>query len=239
MATTAFCNSAKVELLEGTHCLFATQSSLAGAGVSGQFTLTSLASTAGVAVGMAASGTGVAAGAIVASIDSATQVTVSKAHTGTVTTGTIAFTGDVLKMLLIKLTPGRTFDGTQTNVGTPGTAGPTATNVGTDETSGTGYTSGGTTLTNVTPTLVSTTAITNFSPNPNWTSASFNATAAIIYNTTVRQGHANGITPNASGSGINRSISVHDFGGTQTVTSGTFTVVMPTADASNAILRIA
>jgi hypothetical protein len=34
-------------------------------------------------------------------------------------------------------------------------------------------------------------------------------------------------------------VSVHDFGGTQTVSNGTFTVVMPTADANNAILRIA
>lgn len=239
MATTAFCNSAKVELLQTGHSLFATATGLAGAGVSGQFTLTGLASTAAVCLGMAATGTGVAAGAIVASIDSSSQVTVSKAHTGTVTTGTIAFTADVLKMLLIKVTPSTTFAGTQTNVGTPGTGASSVTNVGTDETSGTGYTSGGTTLTNVTPTLNSTTAITNFSPNPNWTTASFSATAAIIYNTTVRIGHANGITPNASGSAINRSISVHDFGGTQTVTSGTFTVVMPTADASNAILRIA
>lgn len=237
MPTTAFCNSAKVELLEGTHCLFATQSALAGAGVSAAFTITGLTTTAGLAVGMAASGTGVAAGAVIASIDSATQVTVSKAHTGTVTSGTIAFTGDVLKMLLLAV--GAAATGTQSNVGTPGTGSPTVTNVGTGEASGTGYASGGTTLTNVTPSLVSTTAITNFSPNPNWTSATFSAIAAIIYNTTVRQGSANGITPNASGSGINRSISVHDFGGTQTVTSGTFTVVMPTADASNAILRIA
>lgn len=239
MATTAFCNSAKVELLQGGHCLFATQSALAGAGVSGQFTITGLATTAGVQVGMAATGTNVAAGAIVASIDSASQVTVSKAHTGTVTTGTIAFTGDVLKMLLIAVGPATTFSGTQTNVGTPGTAASSVTNVGTDQLTGTGYTSGGTTLVNVTPTLSGTTAITNFSPNPNWTTATFSATACIIYNTTVRIGHANGITPNASGSAINRSISVHDFGGTQTVTSGTFTVVMPTADASNAILRIA
>jgi hypothetical protein len=239
MATTAFCNSAKVELLEGTHCLFATQSGLAGAGVSTAFTITGLTTTAGLALGMVATGTNIAAGAIIASIDSATQVTVSKAHTGTVTSGTIAFTGDVLKMLLLKV-GAFAAAGTQSNVGTPGTGTPGVTNVGTDEVAaGGGYTSGGTTLTNVTPTLVSTTAITNFSPNPNWTSATFSAIAAIIYNTTVRQGSANGITPNASGSGINRSISVHDFGGTQTVTSGTFTVVMPTADASNAILRIA
>jgi hypothetical protein len=238
MATTAFCNSAKVELLQGGHCLFATQSGVNGSGTSGQFTLTGLTSTAALAVGMAASGTNIAAGAVIASIDSATQVTLSKAHTGTVTNG-ITFTGDVLKMLLVKVAPSTTFAGTQTNVGTPGTGASSTTNVGTDEASGTGYTSGGTTLTNVTPSLSGTTAITNFSPNPNWTSASFSATAAIIYNTTVRIGHANGITPNASGSAINRAISVHDFGGTQTVTSGTFTVVMPTADASNAILRIA
>jgi hypothetical protein len=179
MATTAFCNSAKVELLQGGHCLFATQTGLTGAGVNGAFTLTGLSSTAAVAVGMAASGTNIASGAIVASIDSASQVTVSKAHTGTVTNG-ISFTGDVLKMLLIKVAPSTTFAGTQTNVGTPGTGASSVTNVGTDETSGTGYTSGGTTLTNVTPTLSSTTAITNFSPNPNWTTASFSATAAII-----------------------------------------------------------
>lgn len=239
MATTAFCNSCKVELLQGGHSLFATQSSLAGAGAAAAFTVTGLATTAGLSVGMAFTATNSTAGAVIASIDSATQVTVSKAHAGIITSGTIAFTADVLKMLLIKVTPATTFAGTQTNVGTPGTAASSVTNVGTDEASGTGYTTGGTTLTNVTPTLTGTTAITNFSPNPNWTTATFSATACIIYNTTVRLGHANGITPNASGSAINRAISVHDFGGTQTVTSGTFTVVMPTADASNAILRIA
>lgn len=37
----------------------------------------------------------------------------------------------------------------------------------------------------------------------------------------------------------NPACSVHDFAGTQTVSSGTFTAVMPAADASNAILRIA
>jgi hypothetical protein len=239
MATTAFCNSAKVELMLGGHCLYASQSGVAATGSSSAFTLTSIASAnvAAVAVGMTVTGTNVAAGAVVASVDSATQITVSKAHTGSVTS--IGIQGDVLKMLLIKVTPDHTFAGTSTNVGTPGTGTPGVTNVGTDQASGTGYTSGGVTLTNVTPTLSSTTAIANFSPNPAWTTATFSATAAIIYNTTVRLGHANGITPNASGSAINRTISVHDFGGTQSVSSGTFTVVMPTADASNAILRIA
>lgn len=232
MATTAFCYSAKQELLQGGHCFNGPQSALTGAGVSGQFTLTGLASTAGLTSGMAAAATNVAAGAVIATIDSASQVTLSKAHTGTVTNG-ISFTADAFKMLLIKAAPGRTFDGTQTNVGTPGSGGPTAANVGTDETSGTGYTTGGFALTNVTPSIASTTtAITTFSANPSWTSASFSATAAVIYNNTAtRQGAA------AAPLG-GRAISVHDFGGTQTVSSGTFTVVLPTADASNAILRI-
>lgn len=232
MATTGWCDSAKVEVMQAAHCLNATLSGLVGAGVSGQFTITGLASTAGISRGMAAGGTNVAAGAVVASIDSATQVTVSKAHTGTVTSGTISFTGDPLKILLIKAGPTRTFDHTQTNVGTPGTSAPTATNVGTDETSGTGYTSGGTALTNVTPVLSSTTAIMDFNPDPSWTGASFSTTAAIIYNTASGLGAA--ATP-LSG----RTLSVHDLGGTQTVTAGTLTLVMPTPAAGTAILQIA
>jgi hypothetical protein len=230
MATTAFCTSAKIELLQATHCFNATLS-LSGTTSNTVFTVTGLASTAGIAVGMAVSGTNIPAGAVVASVDSASQVTMSKAATGAA--GTVTFTGDVFKMLLIKTSPGRTFDGTQTNVGTPGSGSPTAANVGTDETSGTGYTSGGTALTNVTPSNPSgVTAITNFSPNPSWSASSFSTTAGIIYNSSTRLGAA--ATP------LNgRTISVHDFGGTQTVTSGTFTVVMPTADASNAIIRIA
>lgn len=230
MATTAFCSSAKQELLQGGHCFNATQSGVSCSGTSSAFTLTSLASTAGLSVGMAATGTNVAAGAVIASIDSATQVTLSKAHTGTVSS--VTFTADVFKILLIKASPARTFDGTQTNVGTPGTGTPSASNVGTDEASGTGYTSGGFTLTNVSPTLSGSTALTTFSANPSWTTATFSATAAVIYNNSVRQGAA--ATPLGG-----RSISVHDFGGTQTVTAGTFTIVLPTADASNAILRIA
>lgn len=227
MATTAMAVSFKVELLSGAHCFMATQSGVSCAGTTGQFALTSLASTANLAVGMAVTGTGVAAGAVIASVDSSSQVTLSKAHTATVSSAT--FTGDVFKMLLIKASPTRTFDGTQTNVGTPGSGSPSATNVGTDETSGAGYTSGGVTLANVNPSNPSgATAITTFSANPSWTTASFSATAAVIYNSSGRLGGTTG-----------RAVSVHDFGGTQTVASGTFTVVLPTADATNAILRIA
>jgi hypothetical protein len=231
MATTAMCTSFKVELMEAAHCFLATQINVACAGASGAFTVTGLAATAGLAVGMAVAGANVATGAVIASVDSPSQVTLSKPHTGTVTQ--VNFTADVFKMLLIKPSPARSFDGTQTNVGTPGSGTPSASNVGTDETSGPGYTSGGMVLSNVTPSNPSgATAITNFSPNPQWTSASFSATAGIIYNSSARLGAAG--APLAG-----RTVSVHDFGGTQTVSNGTFTVVMPVADSNNAILRIA
>lgn len=233
MATTGVCDSWKAEIMMSGHCFNATQSGVTVTNTSGQATLTGLASTAGLAVGMAVTGTGVAAGSIIRSIDSASQVTMSANSTSAVTS--VTFTGDIMKMLLIKVSPARTFDHTQTNVGTPGTGTPSATNVGIDETSGTGYTSGGLALTNVSPSLPgnpTTTATVSFSPNPSWTSASFSATAAIVYNSSTRLGGA--ATP------LNgRTAEVLDFGGTQTVTSGTFTVLMPTNDGSNAVLRIA
>ena len=214
MATTGICNSFKVEVLMGGHCFAATQSGLAGAGVSAAFTLTGLATVAGLSVGMAASGTNVAAGAVIASIDSTSQVTVSKAHTGTVTSGTIAFTGDVFKIALVKVAPSLTYSATQTNIGTPGSGTPSTSNLGTDEASGTGYTSGGLALTNVTPALSST-------------------TAAIVYNTNIRLGAA--ATPFSG-----RTVGVYDFGGTvSSGTLGTLTLTMPVNAAGTALIQLA
>lgn len=233
MATTAICNSFKTELLQAAHCFNATLSSLAGAGVSSAFTITGLSTTAGVSVGMAAGGTNVAAGAIVASVDSATAVTVSKAHTGTVTSGSISFTGDAFKFALVKVSPSTTFGASQTNIGTPGTSASSTTNLGTDECAATGnYVSGGAALTNVTPTLSTSTGITNFSPSPSYTAATISTTAAIIYNNSTRLGAA--ATP------LNgRTVGVYDFGGTQSVVSGTITFTMPAASAGTAIIQIA
>ena len=225
MAVTAMAASFKAELAEGAHCFLATQTGVAATGASGAFTLTGIASTALLAVGMAVSGTGIASGAVIASIDSASQVTLSKAHTAAVTAAT--FAGDTFKMLLIKVSPAGTYDSTLTNVGTPGTGTPSASNVGTDETSGTGYTSGGFTLTNVNPAVASGTAYWSFAANPSWTGASFSAVACVIFNTATRLGGQAG-----------RVVSVHDFGGTQTVSSGTFTITLPTNNNTSAILRI-
>lgn len=233
MATTAVCTTYKAEILGAGHACRTPLSGLAGAGTSGQFTITSLATTAGIGVGDAASGTNVASGAVVASVDSASQVTVSKAHTGTVTSGTIAFTSDAFKLLLIKSGPTHTFDGTQTNVGTPGTSSPTTANVGTDEASGTGYTTGGLALANLTAvsTNPTTSAAISYSTTIQWTGATLSVSAAITYNTTARLGAA--ATP------LNgRTQGVFDFGGTQSVTAGTLTLTVPTQDGTTGLIRI-
>jgi hypothetical protein len=85
------------------------------------------------------------------------------------------------------------------------------------------YSAGGGALTNVTPTSTSTTAFTDFA-DLSFTSATITAYGAMIYNDT------------AAG---DPSVCILDFGGAKTSTSGTFTIIFPTADATNAILRIA
>lgn len=85
------------------------------------------------------------------------------------------------------------------------------------------YTAGGGTLTNITPTTSGTTAFLDFA-DLSFTSATITARGALIYNDT------------AAG---DPSVCVLDFGSDKTSTSGTFTIQFPTADASNAIIRIA
>jgi hypothetical protein len=85
------------------------------------------------------------------------------------------------------------------------------------------YSAGGGTLTNITPTSSGTTAFTDFA-DLSFTSATITAFGALIYN------------DSAAG---DPTVCVLDFGGAKTSTAGTFTVIFPTADASNAIIRIA
>jgi len=85
------------------------------------------------------------------------------------------------------------------------------------------YAAGGGTLTNVTPTSTSTTAFTDFA-DLSFTTATITAYGALIYNDT------------AAG---DPTVCVLDFGGAKTSTSGTFTIVFPAADSTNAIIRIA
>ena len=93
----------------------------------------------------------------------------------------------------------------------------------TNEVSGTGYTAKGAYLTSVTPTTSGTTAYTDFN-DLTFSTATITARGALIYN--------------EAGTG-DPSVCVLDFGGDKTSTAGDFTIQFPTADASNAIIRIA
>lgn len=92
----------------------------------------------------------------------------------------------------------------------------------TNEVSGTGYTAGGAALTNVTPTTSGTTALTDFA-DLTFSSATITANGALIYNDDQSD----------------KAVIVLAFGGDKTSTNGDFTIQFPTADASNAIIRIA
>ena len=85
------------------------------------------------------------------------------------------------------------------------------------------YAAGGGSLVNVTPTTSGTTAFADFDDLA-FTSATITARGALIYNSS------------AAG---DPTVAVLDFGSDKTSTTGTFTIQFPTADASNAIIRIA
>ena len=94
----------------------------------------------------------------------------------------------------------------------------------TNEVSGTGYSAGGNTLTiSTNPTSSCTTAFLDFA-DTTWSTATITARGAVIY-------LADGATDPA--------VAVLDFGSDKISTAGDFTIQFPTADASNAIVRIA
>ena len=94
-------------------------------------------------------------------------------------------------------------------------------------TSGSAYTAGGATLTNQGVSLSSTTAFTDFA-DVTYSSASFTANGAMIYNTTTD-----------GGSSTTDAVAIIAFGGDKTASNGTFKIEFPAADASNAIIRLA
>jgi hypothetical protein len=214
--TTAMATSFKSDIFSGLHC-FNAVTTFTATGTATQ-TWTAVSSLTGLAVGMTLSGTNVTANTVIAQILSGTSIFVSKASGGAL--GTVTATGDTFNIALFKASVTGTYDTTTNNY--------TQMTSNSDELpNGSGYTTGGTALTNVSPTSSGSTAFVNFSPNPSWTSASFSTSGAMIYNNSQR------------GPTATRTVSVHSFGGTQTVTSGTFTAVMPTAAPGSAILQIA
>jgi len=98
----------------------------------------------------------------------------------------------------------------------------TLTYVTQDEVVGAGYVAGGVVLTSVTPTLLNGTVVFDFA-DAVWENATFTARGAMIYNQTSGQ----------------RSVLILDFGSDRTANNNTFTVTMPEASPSDAIIRIA
>lgn len=126
-------------------------------------------------------------------------------------TGTHVFGTDVFKICLI------------TSAATAGAATTNYSDVSANEVPNSGtYSAGGQTLATVSVTTSGTQALVDWSTDPSWTSATITARGALIYNS----------------SKANKAVAVIDFGADKTSTSGTFTVVLPAATASNALVRI-
>jgi hypothetical protein len=141
-----------------------------------------------------------------------------KAELATASHNFTTTSGHVFKLALIK--------SASVIAGTFGAASVNYSDLGTDEVAnGSGYTTGGfawTAAQNITPATSGTTAYWSWSTNPQWTSATFTAGGCMIYNS----------------SSSNKAVATFSFGGDQSITSGTFTIALPTNDLNNAILRI-
>ena len=92
----------------------------------------------------------------------------------------------------------------------------------TNEVVGTGYTAGGATLSGFSVTTSGTTAILDWTTDPSWSNATITARGAMIYNSSKG----------------NKAVAVWDFGADKASTSGTFTVILPTPDATNGLIKI-
>lgn len=127
-------------------------------------------------------------------------------------------TGNVFKLALVKTSPTGTYGAATTNYSN-------LTGNSDEVANGGGYTTAGFAWTagqNTTPATSGTGAYWSWSTNPSWTSATFSTTGGIIYNS----------------SQSNKSVAVFDFGGTQTVSAGTLTLVLPTNGSGTSILQI-
>jgi hypothetical protein len=120
---------------------------------------------------------------------------------------------DTLKIALIKASPTGTYGAATTNY--------SDITGNSDEASGTGYTAAGQALDSAAISLSGTTAFVDFADEV-FSTLTISADGAIIYNS----------------SKSNKAVAVFDFGSTVTATNGDFTVVFPTADSSNAVIRI-
>jgi hypothetical protein len=219
--TTAMATSFKSELMQASHCFNAPPGSApTGNTTSASTSVTSVSSLTGISVGQKISGTGIPVNTVIAALPSTSSLTLSIAATATNTGTTFTLAGDVFNIALIKSGMAGTYGATTSNY--------SAVTGNSDEVSGTGYTAGGLALGNVTPTNDgASVAWTSFSPNPSWAGATFSTAGCIIYSTSARNAGVTG-----------RAISVHDFQGVQSVSSGTLTILIPSATNTTALLRL-
>lgn len=135
-------------------------------------------------------------------------------------------TGDTFKLALYTSSAdGTDFGGSTTDMDETITAYNATNEVGNSGS----YAAGGGALTTVDPTTSGTTAFVDFA-DLTFTTATITARGAVVYNS----------TPNTTSIALtNPAILVLDFGADKTSTAGDFTIIFPTADASNAIIRIA
>lgn len=214
--TTAFPTSFKQELAQAMHCFTAPVTFTATTSTNN--TLSVMSSQANLCRGMGLSAGGsIPASCFIVDLPTSTTATVFPATTGSGSGVSITANGDVFNVALIIASP----------TGNYGAATTSYSALGADEVTGTGYSAGGQALAvNITPQTSGTTAFWSWSVNPSWTSSSFSTGGCEFYNNSLRAGV------------IGRVVYVGSFGGTQTVTAGTFTLVLPTNNSSNAILRI-
>jgi hypothetical protein len=102
------------------------------------------------------------------------------------------------------------------------------------ESSGTNYTAGGASLTRVDPTSTGTTAFTDFA-DLTFSNVSVSGRGALIYNNSIEVADSDAGTANAK----HPAVCALDFNTTKSASSGDFTIVFPTGDVNNAIIRIA
>lgn len=124
-------------------------------------------------------------------------------------TGTHVFGTDVFKIALFTSTA--SLDATTTAYSATNEVGASGT-----------YSAGGQTLATLALSVSGVQALVDWTADPSWTSATITARGALIYNS----------------SKTNKAVAVIDFGADKTSTAGTFTVVLPAATASNAIVRV-
>jgi hypothetical protein len=124
-----------------------------------------------------------------------------------------ASTGNTFKLAL--------FRAQASIVGTFGAGTTNYSDMGADQASGTNYSAGGSNLTNITPTSSGTTALTDFA-DLTFSNVTLTTSGCLIYNS----------------SASDKAVAVFNFGGDKTATAGDLTIIFPTADASNAVIRL-